>query len=262
MAQQLQVPFINLRAIYEVRERPSQMYSWAALITSQFLVELPYNFLSGGLFFLCWFWTVGLDSDRAGFTYLMLGVLLPLYYTSIGQAVAVVCPTAEISGLLFIFLFTFVLIFNGVLQPYRILGWWRWMYHVSPYTYLVEGLVGQATGNQEINCASVEFVTINPPSGQSCSQYMDRYISSAGGYLTNPDATSSCKFCAFRTTDQFLKLSFNIQYSHHWRNAGIFIGFIAINIFALYALMYLVRVKTWGSSKRFSAPKKQKGESA
>ena len=31
---------------------------------------------------------------------------------------------------------------NGVLQPYRSLGWWRWMYHLSPYTYVVEALMG------------------------------------------------------------------------------------------------------------------------
>lgn len=32
---------------------------------------------------------------------------------------------------------------NGVLQPYKKLGWWKWMYRVSPYTYVVEGIVGQ-----------------------------------------------------------------------------------------------------------------------
>jgi len=32
---------------------------------------------------------------------------------------------------------------NGVLQPYSQLGWWQWMYHLSPYTYLIGALVGQ-----------------------------------------------------------------------------------------------------------------------
>jgi hypothetical protein len=32
---------------------------------------------------------------------------------------------------------------NGVLQPFSQLGWWRWMYRVSPFTYLIEGLFGQ-----------------------------------------------------------------------------------------------------------------------
>ena len=32
---------------------------------------------------------------------------------------------------------------NGVLQPFSQLGWWRWMYRLSPFTYLIEGLLGQ-----------------------------------------------------------------------------------------------------------------------
>ena len=31
---------------------------------------------------------------------------------------------------------------NGVLQPFSQLGWWKWMYYLSPYTYLVEALMG------------------------------------------------------------------------------------------------------------------------
>ena len=31
----------------------------------------------------------------------------------------------------------------GVLQPYSQLGWWKWMYYVSPFTYVVDGLLGQ-----------------------------------------------------------------------------------------------------------------------
>lgn len=59
---------------------------------------------------------------------------------------------------------------------------------------------------------------------------MDPYISRAGGYLSNPDSTSDCRFCSFRTTDEFLDLSFNIKYSHRWRDVGIFIAFIIFNV--------------------------------
>ena len=55
-------------------------------------------------------------------------------------------------------------------------------------------------------------------------------MSRAGGYLTNPDATTACQFCSFRTTDEFLDLSFNIKYSNRWRDVGIFIAFIAFNV--------------------------------
>ena len=55
-------------------------------------------------------------------------------------------------------------------------------------------------------------------------------MSRAGGYLTNPDSTTACQFCSFRTTDEFLDLSFNIKYSNRWRDVGIFIVFIAFNV--------------------------------
>ena len=32
---------------------------------------------------------------------------------------------------------------NGVLQPFAQLGWWKWMYRVTPFTYLIEGMLGQ-----------------------------------------------------------------------------------------------------------------------
>ena len=96
---------------------------------------------------------------------------------------------------------------NGVLQPFSELGWWRWMYRLSPYTYLVEALMGNGKRFFHVrsfsiirstrcvmfrdrwtrsNCSDIEYVTINPPAGMACSQYMDPYIASSGGYLTNP----------------------------------------------------------------------------
>ncbi|THG98996.1 hypothetical protein EW026_g3289 [Hermanssonia centrifuga] len=244
LANQLQVPFISMRDIYEIRERPSRMYSWSALITAQILAEVPWNMLGSSLYFLCWFWTVGFPSDRGGYTYLMFAIINPMYYTTIGQAVAAMSPNTEIAALLFSFLFSFVITFNGVLQPFRQLGWWQWMYRLSPYTYLIEGLLGQAIGKRDITCSSVELVQLNPPSGQTCSQYLTPYMNAAGGYITNPDATSGCEFCSFRTTDQFLSASFNIEYSHHWRNFGFMFAFIAFNVSAIYFLTWFFRIRT------------------
>ncbi|KAF8957821.1 pleiotropic drug resistance ABC transporter [Flammula alnicola] len=193
-----EVPFINMRTIYEIRERPSRMYSWSALVASQILIELPWNVFGSMILFFSWYWTVGFETSRAGYTFLMIVIIFPTYYTTFGQ-------------------------------PFRQLGWWKWMYRLSPYTYLIEGLLGQAVGRQQINCSAVEFVTINPPSGMTCEQYMAPYMSFAGGYLTNPAASTACEFCSVRTTDQFLEHAFNIFYHHHWRNIGILVAFIFFN---------------------------------
>jgi len=119
---------------------------------------------------------------------------------------------------------------------------------LSPYTYVIEGLFGQgslslfvntcdsftrqitAVGSQTINCSPVEFVAITPPFGQTCSEYMNPYISFAGGYLTNPNANSSCQFCSIRTTDGFIGTNFNMFYDHHWRNFGFIIAFTLFNV--------------------------------
>ncbi|KAH9995929.1 ABC-2 type transporter-domain-containing protein [Russula compacta] len=242
LSNQIQGPFIQTRRVYELRERPSRMYSWSALVAAQILGELPLNIIGSSLYFLIWYWLVGFPSSRAGYSYLLLGIAYPMYYTTFALWVAAMSPNPAIAAQLFGFFFGFVVTFNGVLQPYKHLGWWKWMYRVTPYTYIVEGLVGQAVGHSEITCAPIEYVTVQPPSGQTCQQYLSLYIQNLGGYLTNPSATDDCQFCSYRTTDQFLQSNSNIFYSHHWRNFGLVWVYIGFNVFAVFALTYIFRI--------------------
>ena len=108
-SQQVQIPFIANRMIYEIRERPSKMYSWSAWVTARILVELPLNVLSGLPVFFCWYWTVGFPTERAGFTFLVVTILMPFYSMTVGQATAAMAPTAEIAALLFVTLFSLAL---------------------------------------------------------------------------------------------------------------------------------------------------------
>ena len=85
-------------------------------------------------------------------------------------------------------------------------------------------------GGQQITCSDIEYVTVNPPAGMTCSQYMDPYMALAGGYLTNPGSTMACQFCSLRTTDELLGPLFNIKYSNRWRDALIIIAFIVFNV--------------------------------
>jgi ATP-binding cassette subfamily G (WHITE) protein 2 (SNQ2) len=85
------------------------MYSWSALVTSQILVEVPWNLIGSSLFFICWYWTVGYETSRAGYTYLLIGVIFPLYYTTLSGAAAALAPTAEIAGLVYSLMFSFII---------------------------------------------------------------------------------------------------------------------------------------------------------
>jgi len=93
-----------------------------------------------------------------------------------------------------------------------------------------------AIGRQNITCSPVELVTLNPPSGHTCGQYMQNFIAFAGGYLTNPAATKGCEFCSVRTTDQFLESNFNIFYHNRWRDLGIMLAFIVFNVSVIYVI--------------------------
>lgn len=95
--------------------------------------------------------------------------------------------------------------------------------HISAHPLL-------AVGHTEINCSSTELVTVDPPSGSSCGTFLQEYISHVGGYVTNPGATGGCQFCSARTTDQWMGPNFNIYYEHHWRDFGIFWGYIFFNV--------------------------------
>merc|ERR1712070_1312638 len=70
-----------------------------------------------------------------------------------------------------------VLAVGDLQQPEALPGFWIFMYRVSPYTYLVEGMLSTGIANQDTTCAENEFVTLQPPGGQTCEAYMQRYIS-------------------------------------------------------------------------------------
>ena len=109
LSQQLQVIFSEFRNVYEIRERPSRMYSWTALLTSQLIVELSWNILGSTIFLLCWYWTVGFESSRGGYMYLAFGICFPLYYTTIAQAIAAMSPDTVIAAILFTALYSFII---------------------------------------------------------------------------------------------------------------------------------------------------------
>ena len=88
---------------------------------------------------------------------------------------------------------------------------------------------------------------MQPPSGQTCGQYLGPYAQVAQGRIYNPDATADCQYCTIGNADQFLS-SVSISYSTRWRDYGIGFSYIFFNIFAAVLLYYLIRVRK-GSGK-------------
>ena len=115
------------------------------------------------------------------------------------------------------------------------------MYRVSPFTYLVSGILSTSLTNVPVECSEVELLRFEPLPEQTCDTYMSEYIQTAGGYVANPEATSSCEYCPLSNTDAFLKLVHN-EYSERWRNFGILWVYVLVNIIGALLFYWLVRV--------------------
>ncbi|CAD6975871.1 unnamed protein product, partial [Tilletia controversa] len=186
LAQQLQPVIINLRSLYEVRERPSKMYSWPVAVTAYLIGEVPWNLIGSTLFWAPWFWMIRFPGgQRAVFNWGLIQIF-SLYWSTFATALAVISPNPLIASVLFSTFFSFVIIFCGVVQPPPQLPYfWRvWMFPLSPFTYLVETLVGNAVTGIPVRCTQSELNILQPPQGQSCDQYL-------GGFSTSLDTLNS-----------------------------------------------------------------------
>lgn len=153
--------------------------------------------------------------------------------------------------------------------PNALPGFWIFMYRVSPLTYLIAGMCGNALHGQEIQCSNAELSVFSPPQGMTCGQYLEDWLAVSPSQLLNPSAKANCEMCAFTTADQYMALSdickwraflafcllsfrpsgsnTNIEhtsdYSQRWRNYGIGWAYIGFNIAGAVLLYYIFRVR-------------------
>ncbi|KAI9751254.1 MAG: pyruvate dehydrogenase E1, beta subunit [Chaenotheca gracillima] len=269
LTQQIMPHFVTQRALYEVRERPSKTYSWKVFMFSNIIVELPWNTLMAVIIFFSWYYPIGMYRnaipfnqvhERGALMFLFIWAFL-LFTSTFTDMIVAGIETAETAGNISQMLFSLTLIFCGVLAgPSTLPGFWIFMYRVSPFTYLVDGMLSTGLANTQGQCSDIEFVNFDPSPNNTCGQYMDLYINGAngqpgaGGYLTNPDAMSQCQFCSLSDTNAFLN-QVNSHYSDRWRNFGIMWVFIIFNVAGALFLYWLVRVPN-----KFKKSKKEKDE--
>ncbi|KAJ5461184.1 uncharacterized protein N7458_002736 [Penicillium daleae] len=231
LVQQTMPYFVIQRSLYEVRERPSKVYSWKAFMFSQILVEIPWNTLMAVIMFVCFYYPIGLNqnaepahqtTERGGLFFLFLWAFM-MFTCTFTDFIIAGLETAEAGGNVANLLFMLCLIFCGVLaSPSTFPHFWIFMYRVSPFTYMVQGMMTTAVANTDVVCASNELLHFAPPTGQTYGQYMQDYINAAGGYLQDYDARDECTYCTIGQTNLYLK-SVNAFYDQRWRNFGIFI---------------------------------------
>ncbi|KAM0351170.1 hypothetical protein ACHAPU_002955 [Fusarium lateritium] len=251
LVQQIQPHFITQRDLYEVRERPSKAYSWKAFMIANVVIEVPYQVLTGILMFACFYYpVVGIQSSARQGLVLLFMIQLMLYASSFAQMTIAAFPDALTASAIVTLLVLVSLTFCGVLQsPTALPGFWIFMYRVSPFTYWVAGIVSTELAGRAIECSVDETSIFDPPSGQTCGEYMADFLKAAPGQLQNPNATAQCQYCSLTNADQFMAGS-NIYYTERWRNFGIVWAYIAFNIFIAVGSYYVFRVKKWSFGKK------------
>lgn len=240
LIQQLQPKFLEFRNMFSSRENKSKIYSWFAFTTAAVIVEVPYSIVAGSVYFCTWwFGAVGRHASAlaSGYTFLMI-LLFELYYVGFGQAIATFAPNELLASLLVPLFFLFIVSFCGVVVPPGALPYfWRsWMYWLTPFHYLLEGFLAVATHGRPVVCQTTEFARFTPPPGTSCQEYTQQQTLALGGYVQT-GANGLCELCAYKNGDEYAR-SFDVYYSHIWRDFGITLGFVLFN----YAVVY---VSTW-----------------
>jgi ATP-binding cassette, subfamily G (WHITE), member 2, PDR len=251
LVNQIMPKFVVQRSLYEVRERPSRVYSWKVFILSQMLVEVPWQILLGicawASFFFPVFGVAG-TSESKGLIPLFV-VQFYMYAATIAQMVVAAVPDPALGAILAVLMFGLSFIFNGVMQPPDALpGFWIFMWRTSPFTYYVSGLSSAALHGREVLCSDTELSIIDPPSGQTCGHYLANFLESAPGRLYNPSATSGCEYCPLSSADQYLAAR-RVYWTERWRNYGIFWCYLVFNVFGTVVLYYMFRVRTWQAKK-------------
>ncbi|KAH8695262.1 putative ABC multidrug transporter [Talaromyces proteolyticus] len=245
LVQQIMPRFVQQRSLYEVRERPSKAYSWAAFLVANVVVEIPYQIILGVIVWASYYYPIygaNQTSEQQGLMLLFV-VQFFIFTSTFADLVISSMPNAEMAGTIATFAFALTLTFNGVMQPPNALpGFWIFMYRVSPLTYLVSGMTGTGLDDRPIVCSSPERSVFDPPTGLTCGAYMKQYLAVAPGVLYNQDATSNCQYCSLTNANQFLAGS-SIYPDQKWRNWGIGWAYIGFNIFGALALYYAFRVQ-------------------
>ncbi|OBT59744.1 hypothetical protein VE04_00230 [Pseudogymnoascus sp. 24MN13] len=240
LVQQMMPHFVTQRSLYEVRERPSKTYSWKVFIVSNIIVELPWNSLMSVLLFATYYYPIGMYRnaqhagqfhERGGLMFLYIWSFLMFtstFSTMIIAGMETPLPGGNIADLLF----SLCLIFCGVLASPQVMPrFWIFMYHLSPFRYLVDGLLAVGIANVDVTCQAREILHLNPTVGKTCTQFMGAFVELDGGD----------RYCSVGKSNDLLK-AFSSSYAHRWRNFGILQGYVFFNAGMAVFIYWLARV--------------------
>ncbi|MCJ1278715.1 hypothetical protein MMC21_006532 [Puttea exsequens] len=148
--------FVAQCAFYEVRERLSKAYSWAAFLIANVFVEIPYQMFMGVLVWAVYYYLIyrcHQSAKRQGLV-LLFCMQFFVFASTFAHMVIAALSDAETSGNIAIIMFSLSLIFNGVVQPSQALSGFRiFIYRLSPFTFL-DGIATTHMYARPVSCFS------------------------------------------------------------------------------------------------------------
>lgn len=250
LCQQIMPHFVTQRSLYEIRERPSKTYSWVAFMISNIVVELPWQTLMSAISFFSFYYPTGYyrnaSADGAlherGAVFFMIVWAFYVFASTFAHMVIAAIQDADTGGNIANLLFSLTLIFCGVMSTVEAMpGFWKFMYYVSPLTYIVQGLLSAGVTGAVITCSSREVLSIKAPEGITCGDYLQTFAQSAAGNILTPDAYNNCDYCSMVSSEAFLN-SIHAHVNQAWRNFGITLAYTVINILLALFFYWLGRV--------------------
>ena len=111
--------FYMNRALWEAREHPSRIYGWFAFCTAQVVTEIPAAIICSVLYYVLWYFPVGLptDSATAGYVFLMT-MLFFFFMASWGQWICAFAPSFTVISNVLPFFFVMTSLFVRPDSPY------------------------------------------------------------------------------------------------------------------------------------------------
>ncbi|KAI9009602.1 ABC-2 type transporter-domain-containing protein [Gaertneriomyces semiglobifer] len=236
-----QPQFMQQRAYFR-REYASKFYGFVPFVISIVVTELPYLFVTAAVCFGVCYWTAGMETTaERGFYFFFLLMLYLFFSVSLGQMVAAFSANIVQASIINPFLFSYLVLFCGVLIPPAALpGFLKWAYHSDAYRYLLEGFVTNVLHDVKVVCNSEDLIRFRPPPGQTCGEYLTPFLQYASGYVADPSATDMCGYCQYKNGDEYYAV-FGWSFGNRWRNFGIFLCYWIFNIAVAVFFTYLFR---------------------
>ncbi|KAM6508779.1 ATP-binding cassette transporter snq2 [Fusarium solani] len=175
--------FDDNRSVWLGREYPGRIYGWVAFTTANVIAEIPYALAGGVLFYVLFYFIVGLPlGEPAGYTFLMM-MMFHLFSTSWGQWIVALSTDKRMAANIMPFFVVMCEFFNGVLQPKELMpAVWRYtMYYIGPFTYWISGIVAMILGRVSVRCLDSELIRFEAPPNTTCGEYANDWLSGSKG---------------------------------------------------------------------------------